>query len=197
MLKFAVLAALVLAAATPAIAGWQDQVSAFDRQRLARLDASRAEALAEAEAGGSAADLRAIRSALAGGRHDISAAALRGNWRCRNLKLGGMTPAKVYAWFPCRVRQTPRGLFFEKLGGYWRVSGRLVRVEGRGWVLLGGISHRNEPQMPYSGAGEGAGAVMTSNDAVGLVTGIGRGHARIEFPDPVIESHFDIIELKR
>ena len=42
---------LALAAAVPALAGWQDDISSFDRQRLAHIDESRERALAEAEAG--------------------------------------------------------------------------------------------------------------------------------------------------
>jgi hypothetical protein len=41
------------------------------------------------------------------------------------------------------------------------------------------------------------GAQETKNDAVALLTGAGAGRARLEFPYPVVESHFDVIELKR
>lgn len=197
MRKLALVGLLIAATTVPALAGWENDVSPFDRHRLSRLDASRAEALAEAEAGGNAADLRAIRAALAGGRQDISERELAGTWRCRNLKLGGMTPSKVYSWFTCRVRQTRQGLFFEKLGGAWRVAGYLSRYNGQGWVVLGAVTVGNERQKPYSGGTEGVGSPVTSNDAVGVITKAGRGRARIEFPDPVIESRFDILEMKR
>jgi hypothetical protein len=193
----ALVGVLIAATAAPALAGWENDVSPYDRQRLANLDRSRAEALAEAEAGGNRRDLAAIRGALGGPRGDISAAELKGTWRCRNLKVGGMTPTKVYAWFRCRVRQTRDGLFFEKLGGAWRVSGYLARYDGRGWVLLGAISNGNERQVPYSGGTQGGGSPVTSNDAVGVVTRAGRGRARIEFPEPIVESRFDILELRR
>jgi hypothetical protein len=62
---------------------------------------------------------------------------------------------------------------------------------------LGELTVKTEKQKPYSGGNEGAGAPATSGDAVGVVSSIGRGHARIEFPYPVIESDFDVIELKR
>lgn len=181
----------------PAIAGWQNDISSFDRQRLSQIDAARTSALEEAHAGGSRADLAVIKAALDGPRTDISEHDLKGNWRCRVSKLGGMTPTKVYTWVPCRVRHTARGLYFEKLGGWWRVSGYLDRYDGKGWVLLGAISYKNEPQLPYSGGMPGAGAQTTSNDAIALVTGAGHGKVRIEFPYPVVESHFDVIEMKR
>jgi hypothetical protein len=195
--QLALIGSLMLAVVAPASAGWQEDISAFDRQRLDHIDQARDDAVAEAKNGGSHSDLRAIDAALAGGRHDISARALTGNWRCRNLKLGGMTPTKVYGWFSCRVRQTHRGLFFEKLGGAWRVSGYLDRYDGKGWVLLGAVNSDRDPQVPYSGGTDGVGAQATSNDMVGLVTGAGHGRVRIEFPYPVVESHFDILEMKR
>jgi hypothetical protein len=196
--KLALLGTLMLAMAAPAAAGWQEDISAFDRQRLSHLEESRTKALAEAEAGGNAADLREIHAVLAGPRGDISAADLKGNWRCRVHKLGGISPTRVYrGWVRCRVQQTHHGLFFEKLGGAWRVSGYLDRYDGKGWVLLGGLSTYNDRQVPYSGGTDGAGAQATSNDAIGIITKAGAGHVRIEFPYPVVESHFDIIEMKR
>jgi hypothetical protein len=36
-----------------------------------------------------------------------------GPWRCRTIKLGGMTPDVVYSWFRCRITRTAGG-FFEK-----------------------------------------------------------------------------------
>jgi hypothetical protein len=188
---------LIAVTAAPALAGWENDVSPFDRDRLRNMEQSRAAALAEAQAGRNARDLKIIRAVLGGARGDISAAELKGTWRCRNVKLGGMTPTKVYAWFRCRVRDTRNGLFFEKLGGAWRVAGYLKRYGNKGWVLLGAITNENERQKPYSGGTQGAGAPATSNDAVGVITRIGRGHARVEFPAPVVESHFEFLELKR
>jgi Domain of unknown function (DUF4893) len=189
--------ALVLAAAVPAFAGWQTDVSAFDRQRLAHLEESRAKGLAEAEAGGNASDLAIIHGALAGGRGDVSQAELMGTWRCRQMKLGGISPSIVYGWFRCRVRQSGHGLYFEKISGSQRVSGYLDRYDGGGWVLLGALTVNNERQRPYSGGSEGAGTQVTSNDAIGLITKAGPGHLRIEFPYPALESHFDVMELRR
>jgi hypothetical protein len=56
---------------------------------------------------------------------------------------------------------------------------------------------RDEKQHPYSGGGTGFGAIATPNDYVGVVSSIGSNRARIEFPYPVIESVFDVIELRR
>ena len=119
------------------------------------------------------------------------------------IKLGGLQPTKVYAWFSCRISRAHGGLWFEKLGGLERFAGAVGHDEGKGWVLLaseyqvGAGHHKNETPQPYSGSGAGAGAQATENDAVALITGAGPGRARIEFPYPVVESRFDVIELKR
>ena len=62
---------------------------------------------------------------------------------------------------------------------------------------LGALSVGNEPPHRYSGNHESAGAEATPDDAVGVLSAIGSNHARIEFPYPVQESTFDVIELKR
>ena len=54
-----------------------------------------------------------------------------------------------------------------------------------------------EPMHAYSGSGASVGAVQTPDDEIGLLSGIGAGHARIELPYPVQESAFDVIELRR
>ena len=64
-------------------------------------------------------------------------------------------------------------------------------------MLLGALSVTGEPAHRYSGPNAAAGAQATPDDAIGLLSGIGAGHARIEFPYPVQESTFDVIELKR
>ena len=50
-----------------------------------------------------------------GAHGDVSERELIGTWRCRTMKLGGISPAVVYSWFRCRMRHTRNGLFFEKL----------------------------------------------------------------------------------
>ena len=30
---------------------------------------------------------------------------LKGNWRCRTIKLGGASADIVYSWFPCRIAE--------------------------------------------------------------------------------------------
>jgi len=68
--------ASLLLVATAANAGWQEQASRFDAQRLARLDESRAKGLDEASRGAPAADLAVIHSLLDAEAVDASSSVL-------------------------------------------------------------------------------------------------------------------------
>src|ERR1700691_764051 len=100
----------LLLTATAAQAGWQDTASPADVQRLSKLDEAKAKALGEAQAG---PDMDAIRAVL--DPAPASGGALAGRWRCRTIKLGGMTPSVVYSWFSCRIADRGGHLFFETL----------------------------------------------------------------------------------
>lgn len=190
------LAAVALTIAAPAFAAWQDELNDFDRARLGLLDQSRDKGLAKA-ARGSQSDLATIRSVLGPSGGPISGRELEGDWQCRQMKLGGMAPSIVYTWFNCRVRQTRYGLYFEKYSGTEKMAGYLESYDGGRMVLMGAISVGDQRPRPYSGGNAGAGALRTSSDVVGIVSSMGPGRARIEFPFPVIESDFDVMELRR
>jgi len=186
--------------ATAANAGWRDEASQFDAQRLSRLDESRAKGLDEASRGASPSDLAAIDSVIHAQVTTASPSALTGAWRCRTIKLGGVTPDIVYSWFRCRISERGGALFFEKLSGSQRTSGFLYS-EGSGYVYLGAsyVTAYGPPEKPpvYSGRGASAGAAATPDDQIGLLSLLADGRARLELPYPVQESTFDVIELKR
>jgi hypothetical protein len=188
----ALVAALTVTA--PAFAGWQDRASAFDSGRLAKLDEARAKGLSEAQAG---RDIGLIHAVLDAEARPASPRALEGDWRCRTIKLGGMTPDIVYSWFRCRIGRNGDRLYFSKLNGTQRLNAFLYPHESGGFVLLGALSAKGEPPHRYSGNGPSAGARATPDDTIGLLQSTGYSTARIEFPYPVQESTFDIIELKR
>jgi hypothetical protein len=187
-------ATMIVAAASAAEAGWREQASTFDARRLSRLDEARAKGLAEAQSG---RDIGVIHAVLDPAPISASARWFSGGWRCRTIKLGGMTPDVVYSWFRCRIDDRRGRLFFEKISGTQRVGGYLYPRESGGFVLLGGYSVKGEPVHRYSGSGPSAGASATPDDAVGVLVATGRSSARIEIPYPVQESTFDVIELKR
>ncbi|MEJ1967628.1 MAG: DUF4893 domain-containing protein [Rhizomicrobium sp.] len=189
--------ATILALTTAASAAWQDQASSFDQGRLAALGEAKQKALAEAHAGsGGTGDASAIDAALGPASHAPSPAEISGSWRCRTIKLGGVTPYVVYSWFSCRIAMRGGGLFFEKRSGSTRTSGYLYPADG-GMVYLGAAYVTGEPQHAYSGNGASAGAAATPDDQIGVLTAMSANHARIEMPYPVQESTYDVIELKR
>ncbi len=192
--KTALLIAGALLAATAAQADWQSHISPYDADRLAKLEEAKAKALSEAASG---PDLGIIHAVLDPQGVSVSAQALRGSWRCRTIKIGGMTPDVVYSWFHCRIREDGEALTFEKISGSQRASGELFPNNSGSWVFLGAFAVKGEKAHIYSGNGAGAGAVATPDDAVGVLEATGPGSARIEFPYPVQESTFDVIELKR
>jgi hypothetical protein len=178
--------ALALCAPAIASAGWQDQATSFDQNRLARLDESRAKGMSEA------GDVKAAREALDA---PASGRSVTGSYRCRTIKLGGMARAVVYSWFHCRVRAYAGGLVFEKLNGSQHMAGRLY-ADGGSYVYLGVSWVKGEQPHRYSGNGDSVGARATPDDQIGRLTATSYG-ARLEFPYPVQESTFDVIEMRR
>ncbi|HWA92400.1 MAG TPA: DUF4893 domain-containing protein [Rhizomicrobium sp.] len=173
-------ALIVCAFAAPAQAGWRDQASTFDQNRLARLDEARS------RAGGASAE--ALSAPVTGGP-------VTGSWRCRTIKSGGAMPPMTYAWFRCRIVEHEGMLAFEKLSGTQRMAG-LLYPEGNGYVYLGASWVKGEPAHRYSGNGASFGARATPDDQIGMLYATATG-ARIELPYPVQESDFDVIELRR
>lgn len=191
---------LALLITVPAFAGWQDQATPRDVDRLGRLAESRARGLEEASKA-SPRDRAAIHSILNATTVNASEARLIGTWRCRTMKLGGMAPAVVYSWFRCRIARSGDGLSFEKVNGSQRTAGTLYS-DGSGFVYLGasyvGKGYGPAEKKPaYSGGGASAGATATPDDQIGLFSVTADGRARLELPYPVQESTFDVIELKK
>ena len=194
----ALLAGLSLAlCATAAQAGWQDTASAFDQQRFARIDEARAKALSEAQAGASVRDLSIIRAVMNARPRRASVSSLLGNYRCRTIKLGGITPDVIYSWFRCRISMKGGGPYLEKLTGSQYTNGYLYPNGDGSFVYLGGSSVIGEPRHAYSGNGATVGAPVTPDDQIGLLQQIGPGHLRLEFPFPLQESTMDVLELRR
>lgn len=194
--KVAIAAGAILISVVAAEAGWQDAATQFDVKRLSQLDESRSKGLAELSSGEVSGDAAAMREIASAPGQDISASALAGSWRCRTMKLGGLVSVS-YGWFNCRITNRGDRLFFEKTSGSQRISGYLYPGDNGTFVLLGAWTVNGEPKRVYSGSNPGYGAESTPDDAIGLLSGLGGSHAKIEFPYPVQESTFDVMELKR
>jgi hypothetical protein len=191
-------ALLALTALTgTASAGWRDQITNYDADRLTRLEDVRAAAVQEAQQRGGSGDFRAIQETFGPEAHGVAEQSLLGTWRCRQMKLGGMTGYAVFNWFPCTISRVNGGLWFEKQGTQ-RMAGYLYPEDGGLWVYLGAQSAKGEPWHRYSGRFASVGAEVTPDDQVGALVGIGRNALRIDLPEPATqESDFDSIELVR
>ena len=186
----------VLFMATPVLADWRQQASPADIDRLAQLATIRADALHAAESWRGQGDLGALRRVMAPEGRTVPARAMLGNWRCREMKLGGISPYMVYKdWFRCSIRAVHGGLMFRKLTGTQRTSGFLYPQDGA-WIYLGASSAKNEPWHRYSGRAPSLGAAVTPDDQIGNLAGIGNNHLRLEIP-ATQESLLDVIELAR
>ena len=187
-------AALLLA--IPAHAQWQDRLSSADLDRLTHLPEIREAALADAGHGPGRGDVNAIDPVMRAEGRTVPASALTGDWRCRQIKLGRMSAFMVYdRWSTCSIRPVRGGLLLEKSGGSQRFAGQLFSENGA-WVYVGASNVRGEPRHVYSGASPAVGAAVTQDDQVGLLTGIGDNHLRLEIP-AVQESLLDVVELAR
>ena len=180
----AILVAAAILTPVAAQAGWQDEASSFDQSRLARIDEARSRGLAES--GGAAQDV--LSAPATGG-------SITGNYRCRTIKLGGMTPSMQYSWFRCRVFEYGGMLRFEKTSGSQRMGGTLY-PDGNSYVYLGASWVKGEHPHRYSGNGAAVGAQATPDDQIGRMTATANG-ARLEMPFPMQESTMDVVELRR
>jgi hypothetical protein len=192
-----VLALAATLAATPVFASsWQEVAHPADAARLQALPQIRAEAIADAQHGDGRGDWRVSPRVLEPQARAVPASVLVGEWRCRQFKLGRMSSYMVYdQWFRCNVRPVNGGLLLQKMDGSQRFVGFLY-PDRSGWVYLGASSARGEPYHNYSGASPALGAQVTPDDQIGLLTGIGDNHMRLEIP-AIQESLLDVVEFAR
>ncbi|MDO5605451.1 MAG: DUF4893 domain-containing protein [Paracoccus sp. (in: a-proteobacteria)] len=188
-------AALPADAPSPALADGTP-VRAEDMSRLDRLNASAGQALREAFAGGSADDLATLRGALAGQAMppDQAMGVLAGSWECQVVKLGRGNPVIVYQPFRCEAGTEE----FRKVSGSQLIRGSVHRDGGR-LVLLGVGYIAGDTPPDYAGLAvdldPAATPQITTNPGVIEMTGPDSG--RILFPWPTLESHMDILILRR
>ena len=86
-----------------------------DSARLDNFDAAFGDAMMQGLAGGEAGDVAALTRALSGQPQVAFSADLQGEWSCRTIKLGGISPLVAYSPFKCRFTASDRGFTFEKL----------------------------------------------------------------------------------
>lgn len=182
---------LVLVAATPAYATGEIEslITDADRARLEAFEATKAEAVGEARAGGSADDLFVLEQILDRPQMSFDGFDLTGEWECRTIKVGGLSSLVVYSWFRCRVTDDGSGWRLEKLSGSQRTTGRFFDESETTLTYLGSFYIAGD-EPPAYGSGP-------DSDQVGRAFHGGDNQWRIEFPAPRFESKLDILEFRR
>jgi len=185
------LAALgLISIALPAFADGQVQklITAADKARLDKYDDTRKAALEEASAG-KPAEVKQLDDLLARPLVTFSENDLTGNWKCRTIKAGGISPLVIYGWFKCKVTDDGSGWKLEKTSGSQRTTGRFFDDGERRAIYLGSFSVNNDKAKPYGSGPE--------SDQVGYAFRNSATEWRIEFPAPYYESKLDIMEFRR
>ena len=164
--------------------------------RLAALDETAGRALRAALAGGSRGDVDLLQEAMAGTPLAPIETTLAGDWSCRTLKLGGLTPLTAYAAFDCRITADGDGFTLEKLTGSQRTTGRISARDGTMVYLGNGFVEGTDP-IAYDDLDPDFPGDGSLQPQVGLVEQPGPDRIRILFPAPVVESDLDILYLTR
>lgn len=189
-LRAIALATFTVFAAAPAFADGQVQklITPADKARLDKYGETRNAALAEAKAG-NPAEVKQLDALLAKPLVSFSDKDLTGNWKCRTIKAGGLSPLVIYGWFKCKVTDDGSGWRLEKISGSQRTQGRFFDDSEKRAIYLGSGSVNDDKAKPY-GSGP-------QTDQVGYAFRTGAKEWRIELPAPYYESKLDIIEFKR
>ncbi|AZO67811.1 MULTISPECIES: DUF4893 domain-containing protein [unclassified Mesorhizobium] len=188
--RLLIAAAGVVCFALPALADGEVQklITSADKVRLDKYDETRKAALDEAKTC-DAAEVKQLDALLAKPLVSFSDKDLTGNWQCRTIKAGGLSPLVIYGWFKCKVSDDGSGWMLEKITGSQRTKGRFFDDGEKRSIYLGSFSVNNDPAKPY-GSGP-------QSDQVGYAFRNSVNEWRIEFPAPYHESKLDILEFKR
>jgi hypothetical protein len=163
-------------------------MSEQDSQVLAEFDTRRATAIATATAFSDEAAVATLTQVLAAeaqsfdGEYDPS-----GDWRCRFLKLGGDPALTVYGWFACRIYDDGAGWVLQKTTGSQRSKGRLYRLTDERLLYLGALHFGYDDPIWFGDD--------PSRNHIAVLTRLDDGRMLLEFPAPLAESKFDILEL--
>ncbi len=180
----------------PATSWAETTLRPADSGRLDNLDAAFGNAVMQALAASEAKDVTALTRALSGEPQVAFSADLQGDWSCRTIKLGGISPLVVYSPFKCRFTATDRGFAFEKLTGSQLTRGEITLRDGR--AVYAGVGYVNGETAPdYADLPEDFSSGGKVQSDVAVFQRISSTRARLLFPLPAVESDFDILELTR
>lgn len=163
-------------------------MSEEDTRILEEFDTRREAAIATAMGVSDEVAAGVLRQVLAGnvlsfdGGHDPS-----GDWRCRYIKLGEDPWVTVYSWFSCRIFDDGAGWVIQKTGGSQRSMGRLYDLPQERLLYLGALHYANEAPIWFGDD--------SARNQMAVLTRLEDGRMRLEFPAPLFESEFDILEF--
>ena len=182
------IASLTMAAPASADGAIVGLMSERDAEILADFDTRRAAAIEMAAGASDAAALEALTQALSGRTLPFEAGYdPSGDWRCRFLKLGGDPALTVYGWFSCRIFDDGAGWALHKTTGSQRSLGRLYRLTEERLLYLGALHYAHDAPIRFGD--------NPSRNQMAVLFRLDDGRLRLEFPEPVAESAFDILEL--
>lgn len=131
----------------------QKLMTPADKGRLEKYEETRKTALSEAR-GGNAAEVAELDALLAKPLLSLPDFDLGGEWRCRTIKAGGISPLVVYGWFKCRVSDDGSGWKLEKITGSQRTTGRFYDDGAKRLIYLGSFFVAGETPKPYGSGPE-------------------------------------------
>ncbi len=168
-----------------------------DTKRLVSFDAAAGKALKQALATGSRGDVDMLQEVMAGTPVSPISTTLPGEWKCRMLKLGGdLNGLVVYAPFACTMTAEGPEFDLTKTSGSQRLNGRISLIDGQ-MVLTGtGYVEGTDP-LPYKDLPADLQSDGTQWPIVGVVEQVSTDRVRILMPNPVLESDFNILDLRR
>ena len=184
-LTLAGLGALSPASADGAIVGLMSEqdaqiLSEFDVRREAALDV--AMNVSDEAASGTLQEILAGKTLSFSDSFDPS-----GDWSCRYIKLGGEPALVIYGWFSCRIFDDGAGWVMQKIDGSQRSKGRLYDLPQERLLYLGALHYTYETPIWFGDD--------PSRNQMALLTRLDDGRMRLEFPAPLYESDFDILEF--
>ena len=190
MLRIFAFAAFIALSAWPVFADGvvQKLMTPADKARLEKYEETRKAALAEAR-NGNAAEIAELDALLAKPLLSLPDFDLGGEWQCRTIKAGGLSPLVVYGWFKCTVSDDGSGWKLEKTSGSQRTIGRFYDDGDKRMIYLGSFCVAADTPKPYGSGPE--------SDQVGYAFRTGPAEWRIEFPAPQYESKLDVLEFRR
>ncbi|MDF1728614.1 MAG: DUF4893 domain-containing protein [Sulfitobacter sp.] len=167
-----------------------------EQARLSNLEQSAGRGLLSALATGSSDDIAAVVRALSGTPLVALDESLAGDWNCRTIKLGGPVGLVAYQPFRCSFSLRNDGVYFEKHTGSQRTRGMIRYRNGRAvYAGVGFVSQVTPPDYAELGPEFRSDGQIQAD--VALFERTGPDSARLLFPDPAVESDFDILELTR